>query len=136
MSTNETLTSELTVVKNVNNILENRIVNLEKRLSKNEQYGRHNNVEIFGVSNQIPDQDLEENIIKICKDSDVNISHLDIDIGCHRLPLGRNTTNTTKRVIVKFVNRKHSEAMLQRKKDINKKNKVFVTHSLCRAIAF
>ena len=36
--------------------------------------------------------------------------------GCHRLPIGRNTTNTTKRVIVKFVNRKHSEAMLQQKK--------------------
>ena len=55
---------------------------------------------------------------------------MDIIEGCHRLPIGRNTTNTTKRVIVKFVNRKHSEAMLQRKKDINSKNKVFVTHSL------
>ena len=44
VSTNERLTSELTVVKNVNNILENRIVNLEKQLSKNEQYGRRNNV--------------------------------------------------------------------------------------------
>ena len=49
---------------------------------------------------------------------------MDIE-GCHRLPLGRNTTNTTKRVNVKFVNRKHSEAMLQRKKDINSKSKVF-----------
>ena len=52
---------------------------------------------------------------------------MDIE-GCCRLPLGRNTTNTKKRVIVKFVNRKHSEAMLQLKKDINTKNKVFVTH--------
>ena len=33
---NERLTSELMVVKNVNNILENRIVNLEKQLSKSE----------------------------------------------------------------------------------------------------
>ena len=66
VSTNERLTSELTVVKNVNNILENRIVNLEKQLSKNEQYGHRNNVEISGISNQIPDQDLEENI-KIVK---------------------------------------------------------------------
>ena len=31
VSTNERLTSERTVVKNVNNILENRIVNLEKQ---------------------------------------------------------------------------------------------------------
>ena len=111
VSTNERLTSELTVVKNVNSILENRVVNLEKQLSKNQQYGRRNNVEISGISNQIPDQDLEENI-KICKDLDINISPMDIE-GCHRLPIGRNTTNTMKRVIMKFANRKHSEAMLQ-----------------------
>ena len=123
-------TNELTIVKKVNNVLENRIVNLEKQLSKNEQYDRRNNVEISGISNQIPDRDLEENVVNICKDSDINISPMDIE-GCHRLPLGRNSTNTTKQVIVKFVNRKHSEAMLQRKKDINSKNKVFVTHSLC-----
>ena len=82
------------VVKNVNSILENRVINLEKQLSKNEQYGRRNNVEISGISNQIPDQDLEENI-KICKDLDINISPMDIE-GCHRLPIGRNTTNTMK----------------------------------------
>ena len=32
---------------------------------------------------------------------------------CHRLSLRRNTTNTMKQVIVKLVNQKHSEAMLQ-----------------------
>ena len=112
VSTNERLNSELTIVKNVDNVLKNRIVNLEKELSKNEQYGRRNNVEISGIPNQISDQDLKENIVKICKDSDINISLMDIE-GCHRLPLGRNTTNTTKRFIVKIVNRKQSEAMLQ-----------------------
>ena len=112
MITNERLNRELTIVKNVDNVLKNRIVNLEKELSKNEQYGRRNNVEISGIPNQISDQDLKENIVKICKDSDNNIALMDIE-GCHRLPLGRNTTNTTKRVIVKIVNRKHSEAMLQ-----------------------
>ena len=92
VSTNERLTSEL---YNVNNILENRIVNLEKQLSKNEQYGCRNYVEISGISNQIPDQDLEENVIKICKDLDINISPIDIE-DCHRLPLGRNSTNAMK----------------------------------------
>ena len=135
VSTNERLTSELTIVKNVNNILGNRIVNLEKQLSKNEQHGCRNNAEISGISNQIPDQDLEENIIKICKDSDINISPMDIE-GCHRLPFGRNTINTTERVIGKFVNRKLSETMLQRKKDINSKNKVIVKHSLCSYYRF
>ena len=82
----------------------------------------------FQIKSQI--KILEENLIKICKNSDINISHMDIK-GCHRFTFGRNTTNTTKLVIVKFANRKHSEAMLERKKDINSKNKVFVTHSLC-----
>ena len=60
---------------------------------------------------------------------------MDIE-GYYRLPLGRNTTNTTKQVIIKFVNRKHSEVMLQRKKYTNSKNKVFVTHSLCPYYCF
>ena len=84
VSTNERLTSELSVVKNVNNTLENRIVNLEKQLSKNEQYGCRNNVEVSGISNDISDQDLEDNIVKICKDLDINISSKDIE-GCHSL---------------------------------------------------
>ena len=90
----------------------NKIVNLEKQLSKNEQYDRCNNVKISGISNDILDQDLKENITKICKDLDITISPMDIE-GYHRLPLGRNTTNITKRVIVKFVNRKYSGAILQ-----------------------
>ena len=37
---------------------------------------------------------------------------------------------------MKFVNRKHSEAMPQRKKDNNQKSKVFVSHSLCPCYRF
>ena len=74
VSTNERFTSELMVGKNVNNIFKNRIINLENRLSKNERYGPQNNVEISGISNEISDQDLAENIIKICKDSGISIS--------------------------------------------------------------
>ena len=59
------------VTKNVNNILEIRNVNLEKHLSKNEQYGRRNNVEISDVSSEIPNQDLEKKVTKMCKESDV-----------------------------------------------------------------
>ena len=76
VSTNEQITSELTVLENVNNILQNRTVNLEKQLSKNEQYDRRNNNEISGISHQIPDQDLQENI-KIVKTL-ISIHHLRI----------------------------------------------------------
>ena len=130
VTANEKLNSELLIVRNVNQNLQNRIINLEKQQSKSEQYNRRNNVEISGISNEVSDQNLEQTVIGICKDSGIEVNPLDIE-GCHRLPLGRNATNTTKRVIVKFVNMKHSEAMLQHKKDIKQKSKVFVSHSLC-----
>ena len=135
VTANEKLNSELLIARNVNQNLQNRIINLEKQQSKSEQYNRRNNVEISGISNEVSDRNLEQTVIGICKDSGIEVNPLDIE-GCHRLPLGRNATNTTKRVIVKFVNRKHSEAMLQRKKDINQKSKVFVSHSLCPCYRF
>ena len=59
--------------------------------------------------------------------------------GCHRLPLSRNSRVQDKRVIIKFVYRKHSEALLRDKKrfsskrfnNLNVPNKVFVSVSLC-----
>ena len=69
-------------------------------------------------------------VIRICKDSRIDVNPLEIEV-CHRLPLGRNAINTAKQVIVKFVTSGHSEAMLQRKKEINQKSKVFVSHLLC-----
>ena len=71
------------------------------------------------------EQNLEQTLIGI----GIDVNPLDIEV-CHRPTLGRNATKA-KRVIVKLFNRKHSEAILQRKKDINQKSKVFVSHSLC-----
>ena len=113
VTTNEKLNSELLIVRNVNQNLQNRIINLKKQQSKSEQYNRRNNVEISGISNEVSDQNPEQTVIIV---------------DCHRLPLGKNATNTIKRAIMKFVNRKHTEDMLQRTKD---KVKVFVSHSLC-----
>ena len=47
------------------------------------------------------------------------------------MPLSRNNTGGTKRVIVKFVNKKHSEDMLRLKKIISSRSKVFISNSLC-----
>ena len=119
VTANYKLNSELLIVRNVNQNLQNRVINLEKQQSKSEQYNRRNNVEISGISNEVSDQNLEETVIGISKDSGIDVNSLDIE-GCHRLPLGRNGTN--KCVIVIFVNRKQSEAMLQHKNDVIKKS--------------
>ena len=137
-STNEKIRSDLTVVKNVNAKLEERIISLEKSQAKSEQYSRRNNIELSGIPNDIPEDNLEKVVIGICHDSDVEIEPKDID-GCHRLPASRYSRDSNKRVIVKFVNRKHPEAMLRNKKSISNKDfshlnvhgKVFVSVSLC-----
>ena len=135
---NKKLQSDAAIMKNVNQKLEEKIVCLEKNQAKGEQYSRRNNVEISGIPNKIPDEDLENTIISICKDSGVEIDPKDIE-GCHRLPLPRNSRGQDKRMIVKFVNRKHSEVLLRDKKRISSKtfsrlnvpNKIFISVSFC-----
>ena len=127
---NGKITSELVIVKNINVNLENWIVNLEKLQAKAEQYNRSNKVEISGILNEIPDEDLENNVIEICKNSNIIINPADIE-GCHHLPQGRNSTTENKRMMVKFVNRKYSEFMLHSRKSISSKSKVYISHSLC-----
>ena len=51
--------------------------------------------------------------------------------GCHHLPLGRNSTNENKQVIKKFVNMLQPELMLNLKKNISSKSKVYINNLLC-----
>ena len=135
---NKKLQSGTVFVKNVNHKLEEKVVYLEKIQAKGEQYSRRNNAEISDIPNSIPDEDLENTVISICKDSGVEIDPKDIE-SCHRLPLSRNSRRQDERVIVKFVNRKHSEALLRDKKQISSKNfnhlnvlnKAFASVPLC-----
>ena len=112
---NRKLTSELVNTKNVNSRLEERIINLEKNQAKGEQYSRRNNVELSSIPNSICDEDLENTVINISKESRINMDARDIE-GCHRLPLSRNSRGHNKRVIVKFVYWKYAEALLKDKK--------------------
>ena len=130
MESNEKLSSQFIVVKKVNTLLEKRVIELEKSQAKAEQYSRRNNVEISGIPHEILDNNLEDKVIDICKDAGIEIGHMDIE-GCHWLPLSRNNAGGTKRVIVKFVNRKHSEDMLRLKKIVSSHSKVFISNSLC-----
>ena len=80
-----------------------------------------NNIELSSIPNDIPEENLEKVVIDICHDSDVEFEPKDIE-GCHRLPVSRYSRDSNKRVIVKFVNRKHPEAMLRNKRSISNKD--------------
>ena len=52
-------------------------------------------MEISGILYDALDNDLEEKVVEICKNSNIVITSSDIEI-CHRLPLGRNSTSENK----------------------------------------
>ena len=71
------------------------------------------------MSDEVPEETLEQNATKICKDSGIDVNPLIFE-GCHRLSIGRDATNSSKRVIVKFVNRKQSELCVSMKRTARK----------------
>ena len=124
-------------MKNVNTKLEERIISLEKNQARSQQYSRRNDTELSGIPNDIPENNLEKVVIDICHDSALEIEPKDIE-GCLRLPVCKYSRDSNERVIVKFVKRKHPEALLRNKKSISSKDfsqlnvhgKVFVSVSL------
>ena len=112
----EQLNSQILICKNVNKHLEEKVAKLEKAQAMSEQYSRRNNIELAGIPNSIKDNVLEETIINICKEHGIDISPMDIE-ACHRLPLSNaqanKDPNQCKRVVVKFVNHKLLERLLQ-----------------------
>ena len=114
LSKNERLSSDLAIQKTVCSNLEKKVKSLEIQISKDEQYNRRNCVEFSGIPDTINDDNLEDTIIEAWKDTNIDVSETDIE-PCHRLPIRHNATNASKRVIVKFVNRKHAESVISKK---------------------
>ena len=108
---------------------------------------RKSNVELAEIPNSIRDNESEETVTNVCKEHRTDITPMDIE-ACHRLPFSNvqaaHNPNQCKRVIVKFLNRKHPERLLQIKKTISSKkyshlnitSKVSVNTSLCPIYRF
>ena len=73
-------------MKNVSSKPEERIISYEKNQAKFEQYSRHNKIELSGIPNDIPEDNLEKVVIDICHNCDLEIEPTDID-DCHCLPV-------------------------------------------------
>ena len=79
--------SELSVSKNVNNKLHERVFALERQCQGNNQYSRRVCLEITGVPGSVSNDDLEETTIKIFDKLDVAIDPSNIE-DCHWLKMG------------------------------------------------
>ena len=105
----ETIITNLT---NANNemseridVLDDKIIKLEKQLAISAQRSRENNIEIHGIDDRVTDT-LESTVIRVIKLLDIDCSEDGIQ-GCHRLPFRKGST--LKPTIIKFVKRKKAD---------------------------
>ena len=95
-----------------------------------EQHGGRNNVAVTGTPYSIPDQNLEEKAVDILNEISVNVSPKDIE-ACHRVGLPKNSS---KKTIVRFINRKHARKALMSRKNLRKNSSpncnVFIDENL------
>ena len=85
--------------------LNDKIIEMERNMHRLEQYSRSECMEIAGVSNSILNYLLEEHVILIFEKLGVIIEEMDI-VACHSL-------GETSRVIVKSLNRKDAQNILE-----------------------
>ena len=78
---------------------------LETDLNKQDQYSRHNNLDIQGIPDSVSDNHLEEKVIEIFNQVNVKIDKFDIE-DCHRMGKSKKTS---------FGNRKNCKAIELRK---------------------
>ena len=131
------MSSDLAIQKTVCGNLEKKVKSLEIQILKDKQYNRRNCVEFSSIPDTINEDNLEDKIIKACKDINIDVSEMDIEV-CHRLTVRCNPTNARNKVIVKFVNQKHAESIMSKKFTLssmdfyrlNINNKVYVNPSL------
>lgn len=124
------------------NVLERRMVALERTVTNNGQYSRKNNVEIDGIPPEIPHDKLQQTVVQLVNslpgvqpsDQPIAISTNDVE-AAHRI--SRNSDCT----IVKFKSRKTVEKVKKRRKgfkDVNyahfgwkRSTKIYVNDNMC-----
>ena len=86
--------------------LESKVISLESDHNSLEQYEQRNNIEISGILDNVPDQNLEQKVIEMLDEIDVSVSPNDIE-ACHRMD---SSVNNSRRIVVRFTNRKFSSS--------------------------
>ena len=102
----------------------------ERDLTQFMQYNRRENVEIAGIPQTIPDNEIEGYVITMLGNIGVRVSHYDI-AGCHRL---YNRKSQSTNVIVRFVCRQHARECLYNKRKLTyipEYKNLYIIENLC-----
>ena len=90
------------------------IIFLESELSRLDQYGRRENIEIIGIPSRISDNYLESEVLNILRKIGLyHVTSYSI-VGCHRI--GKADKNGSRSTIVRFLHRKDAINCLRKKK--------------------
>ena len=106
------LESELAVVKQVNEVLHGRLIEVERKTFINEQYSRKEFLEISGIPESIDDNQLESTVCSVLNSIGSPVSPDGIQ-ACHRI------SKKNKNVILKLVRRKDCFNTLQAKRKLD-----------------
>ena len=127
------LESEINIVKQVNTLLNKRVIDMERQCWANAQFSRRECLEIAGIPRDVSNENLESKVLEVFSKVGCEILSRVIE-ACHRL------TNND-RVIVKFLQRKDCDQVMSVKRDLRKvklediglrgSNSIFVNPSLC-----
>ena len=134
---NEELRETVEILKEEISKKDELIESIEKDVVNVDQYNRRNNLEIVGIPDEIPQNSLEETVIKIASCLDVKVTKSDVE-ACHRLRKKPNYEGNAN-VIVRFVNRKSVENLMAKRRMLKNKNlsnlgihgKVYLNNNLC-----
>ena len=97
----------------VYNNLVKQICILERECAANEQYSRRECLEISGIPDSIPNNNLEDTVLKIFNETGVTVNLRDVEV-CHRL----NQKANPKKVIIKLSKRKDVARVMNNKKKL------------------
>ena len=110
----EGLKAENLTLKSRVDSLNEKIIELNISRNKLDQYTRRNNIEIQGIPATVSDKHLGHKVPNICKSMNLTVENSDIE-GYHRIGKGN-----PKITIVRFVNRKFCNLILDKKHELKK----------------
>ena len=128
------LESDVSVVKNVNNILSKQMSSIDRQCWKNAQLSRRECVEVVGLPSSIEYKDLEPTVCRVLQHIGVAITGECIEV-CHRLNKQSDSTivKLSRRNDCEYVMRKKSELRKLKPSELDLPNraKLYINESLC-----
>ena len=110
----EKLGSDLSVARQVNSVLRERVTSLERQCWSNSQYSRREYLELTGIPEASDNNALESTVLKIFERLEVIVDSSNVPSNCHWI----SSKNGTKRVVVKVSKRKDATKIRSSKRKL------------------